>query len=149
VPEADATRDSERIAIALAANTMDYYAGVAWPDRAPLMVQGLLVRAFENTGRTPAVARDSAGIGADYILQTELRAFEARYDAPNAAPRVVVEISAKLTTMPEHKIIGSYVAREEVQASANNVSAVVDAFNKAAAPAVIEIAEWTLKTAPE
>jgi cholesterol transport system auxiliary component len=147
-PEANAMLDTDRIALNLTSNTVDYFANASWTDRAPLLVQSLLVQAFERTGRVPAVASDNAGIGADYILQTELRAFEAHYETPNMPPRVFVEISAKLVTVPERKIAGAMVAREEASASVNTVGATVDAFSAALAPALKRIVDWTLETAP-
>jgi len=147
-PDATAMLDTDRIALNLTSNTVDYFASASWPDRAPLLVQSLLVQAFERTGRLPAVASDNAGIGADYILQTELRSFEAHYDAPNTPPRIIVEIAAKLVTVPERKIAGAIVVREESTASVNTVSAVVDGFSAALAPALKRIVTWTLDTAP-
>jgi hypothetical protein len=36
----------------------------------------------------------------DYILATEVRHFEAQYDSGNPAPNVVVDVEAKLLTLP-------------------------------------------------
>lgn len=155
LPNADAVHDSDRIALSLTPTTLDYYANAAWPDRVPVLIQRQLVQAFEDTGRVPAVARDSAGLGADYILQTELRAFEARYDDPpgtdeknRAAPRIVISIGVKLVTQAERRIIGTTSIREEVPASANTVEAASQAFSTALTPALKKIVDWTLATAP-
>ncbi|HET7334972.1 MAG TPA: ABC-type transport auxiliary lipoprotein family protein [Rhizomicrobium sp.] len=147
-PVATQSLDSVRIALSQTPLTMDYYANAVWVDRAPVMVQGLLVHAFEKSGQISAVARDNGSIRPDYILQTELRNFEARYDVPDTAPVAVVHIGARIIAIPSRKVIGVSEANEEVQASANSVPAVVDAFNRATGAAIAKITTWTLRTAP-
>ena len=61
--------------------TIDYFANAAWSDRAPAMVQSLLIESFEQTGKIISVSRDLAVLRADYILMSELRRFEARYES--------------------------------------------------------------------
>jgi len=73
---------------------MDYYANSQWTDRVPLLLQSLLVEAFEKSGRIAAVGRETAGIRADYVLETEIRDFEAYYAVPDAAPNVRANITA-------------------------------------------------------
>ena len=46
--------------------------------------------------------------------------------------------------MPQREIVGMLNATHEAQASANNLDAIVLAFDEATAPAVAEIAAWTL-----
>lgn len=104
-----------------------------------LIVQRALLEGFENSGKIAAVARDTEGMHADYLLQTDLRSFEARYDAPNTAPVVVVEITAKLVRTPGREIMATLQARHITNAGANSVPAVVAAFNTALGGTVEEI----------
>ncbi|HEX9557825.1 MAG TPA: ABC-type transport auxiliary lipoprotein family protein, partial [Reyranella sp.] len=76
-PAAAANLNTGRIAIAMTPTSSDYYAKAAWTDRAPLMVQTRIVDSFENTRKIVAVARESIGIRANYVLQPDLRNFEA------------------------------------------------------------------------
>ena len=55
----------------------DYYALANWTDRAPLMVQGLVVESFENSGRIVAVGREAVGLKPDFVLKIEIREFQA------------------------------------------------------------------------
>src|SRR5436305_2765007 len=50
-PVAPASLDVERIALERAPNVMDYYANAQWADRLPLVIQTLLVEAFEKSGK--------------------------------------------------------------------------------------------------
>jgi cholesterol transport system auxiliary component len=144
VPDASAALDSDRIAILRPPASLDYYAGAAWPDHLPILVQSALLEAFEDSGRIKAVARDSDGAHADYILATDLRDFEARYDKPDGAPTAVVRIGAKLIGALKRDIAAEFDAAEEVQAGANSVDAAVAALDEALARALTKIVAWAL-----
>jgi cholesterol transport system auxiliary component len=143
-PDASAALDTTRIALIRTATTMDYYANSAWPDRAPLLLQRMLVEAFEKSGRIQAVDRDTAGLTADFVLQTELRNFEARYEGPN--PQVQVTIEAKMVQIPDRMIVSSTNVTQTANASANTVDSVVLAFDQATGAAINQITSWALAT---
>jgi cholesterol transport system auxiliary component len=145
-PDAPASLDTARIALTRSATTMDYFANAAWHDRVPLIVQRLLIQTFDASNRIVSVDRDTAGLESDYLLQTEIRDFEARYDTPEGAPQIAVSIQAKLTRMPQREIIASLNAVQQAQASANNLDSIVSAFDSATGAAIAQIAAWTLNT---
>ena len=110
-----------------------------------VVVQRALLEGFEKSGKIGAVARDTEGVRADYLLQTDLRAFEARYSVPDAPPTIVVDIAARLLRTPGRKIALTLQARHTAEASANSVPAVVAAFDQALGEAVEDIVGQTLK----
>lgn len=57
-----------------------------WVDRAPLIVQALLIESFENTDRVPAVGASGVGLRADYYVVPDLREFQAQVP-PGLRPR--------------------------------------------------------------
>ena len=69
------------------------------------MVQTRIVDSFENSHKIVAVARESIGLRANYVLQSDLRNFEAMYFY-GKPPIVHVRIVAKLVRMPDRQIIG-------------------------------------------
>lgn len=143
-PTCDDSLDSQRIAI-YRGQTMDYYADAQWTDEAPKVIQTVLVEAFEKSGRISGVARDTDGIHADYLLQMELRDFEARYDNGDAAPTIAVNIVARLLKLPARELVATMTSNHLVPASANSIPAAVAAFNQATSAALEEIVEWTLR----
>ncbi len=145
LPVAPGSLDTPRIALMQAPNVMDYYANAAWTDSVPALVQTLLVEAFEKSGRIAAVGRASQGIRADYILQTEIRDFEAYYAVRDAPPKVVVKLSASLTSAMTHEVIATLRPEQEVQTSANNLVAITAAFTQATGATIDEIVDWTLR----
>ncbi|GGF03380.1 ABC transporter [Aliidongia dinghuensis] len=149
VPDAPQSLDSARIALARSPTTIDYFANSAWTDRAPVMVQELLVQSFENTHKIVSVGRDTSGLRADYVLLTDLRDFEARYyEGTDKPPQVRVRLAAKLIKMPEREIIGGLDAVKVSDAERNDITSIVNAFGEATGNAMKAIVQWTLRTAP-
>ena len=147
VPAASASLNTGRIAIAMTPTSSDYYAKAAWTDRAPLMVQTRIVDSFENTRKIVAVARESIGLRANYVLQPDLRNFEALYYY-GMPPIVRVRIIAKLVRMPDRQIIGVASFERCVRARADKVPKVVEAFDQALGSVIKRLVSWTLRTPP-
>ncbi len=66
---APASLNIARIGLMPKPTRFDYYALANWTDRAPLMVQGLVVKFFENSGRIVAVGRETGGLKPDFVLK--------------------------------------------------------------------------------
>ena len=146
-PNASAYLNTSRIAIAQSATSSDYYAKTGWTDRAPLMVQTRIIDSFENSHKIIAVARESIGLRANYVLQSDLRNFEAMY-IYGKPPIAHVRIVAKLVRMPDRQIIGVGTFERCVRARADKVPKVVEAFDQALGSVMKRLVAWTLKAAP-
>jgi|HubBroStandDraft_2_1064218.scaffolds.fasta_scaffold06158_3 cholesterol transport system auxiliary component len=143
-PAAPDSLDSERIALSNSPTTVDYYANAAWIGRVPVMLQSLLVQAFEASGKIASVAADTSALHSDYMLGTDIRDFEAQYATKDAAPKVVVSVEAKLFRTHARDIVASLSATQEAQAGTNSVDSVVMAFNEATGALLKQIVEWAL-----
>ncbi|MBV8977188.1 MAG: membrane integrity-associated transporter subunit PqiC [Alphaproteobacteria bacterium] len=139
--------DSLRIALAQSDGRVDYYADAAWTDRLHVLVQSALVEAFESSGRIAAVAAEGEGFQADYILDADIRDFEARYALPDGIPAVRVRIVAKLAPIRGRAIVAELNSVHDVPASENSVAAVVRAFDAALGQALSDIVPWALSAA--
>ncbi|HXC12806.1 MAG TPA: ABC-type transport auxiliary lipoprotein family protein [Stellaceae bacterium] len=144
LPEAPAAIDTNRIALSKSPLSLDYYADSVWTDRVPDVLENLLVASFEDSRAITAIGRGSSGLRADFILRTEIRHFEAVYDAAGGPPRVWVAIIARLVAMPQRRIIAQARFEQRAPAAADNVPAVVAAFNTATDAALRAIVLWTL-----
>jgi cholesterol transport system auxiliary component len=144
-PVSTAALDSERIALSRSPTTIDYFADAAWTDHAPRLVQSFIVQSCENSGRVAAVGRESMALRADYILSTELRHFEADYSS--GSPVAHIELAAKLVRAADRTIIAQQRFDATAPATANQVPAVVEAFNAALHQALRRLVDWTLATA--
>jgi len=145
-PVAPESLDTDRIALTVNDTKFDYFADSAWTDRAPLLLQGLLLESFENSGTLSAVGRESSNLTADYVLETELRNFEARYNtAGDQLPTAVVRLVAQLVEMPDRKAVGAVRASGEAAGARNRLGDIVEAFDKAVGEVVARIVAWTLQ----
>jgi cholesterol transport system auxiliary component len=145
-PDASESLDTPRIALHRGA-TLDYYADARWTDAVPLLIQSKLVEAFEKSTKVPAVAATSDAVRADYVLESTLRDFEARYDSQNGAPTIVVDIVVRVVTVGRNDVIATHDFHQEAPAARNDIPSVVAAFNQAASATFEEIVSWTLRTA--
>jgi cholesterol transport system auxiliary component len=137
--------DTERIALSRAPNSLDYFAGAAWTDHAPAMVQDVVIEAFEASGKIVGVGRDQASLRADYVLQWELRRFEAAYPSGLGAPTVHVALLLRLVRMPDRVIVGERRIEQNLVADENTVPGVVATFGRALDAVSVELVSWTLR----
>ena len=145
VPISSAGIDTPRIALVRADGVMAYYKDASWTDRVPVMMQTMIVTAFDNSGLLPAVGRENVGLRADYLFKTDLLAFEADY-RKGAVPEVVVAINAKLITMPRRMILTGQSFTARVQAESDSISSVRDAFQQASDMVLKDMVKWTVQT---
>ena len=142
---APAGLDTTSIAVRQRPASLDYYEGVAWTDRAPVMMQRLMVETFENTGRITGVGRQSVAIRANFILRCELRDFQS--DTTGSGPPVaVVRTSCALIRMPERDIIARESHTGQAPAAGTRFAEVIAAFNRATDDALTQIARWALSS---
>jgi cholesterol transport system auxiliary component len=143
-PIAPAGLDTARIALSRSPVSLDYFADAQWADRVPYLIQTSLLEGFEKSAAMPAVGPDSGGLRADFVLETEIRDFQAIYDSPDGPPRISVRLNAKLVKMPERKIVAQVSVSREANAAANALPEIVGAFDQALGGAIEEIVTWTL-----
>jgi cholesterol transport system auxiliary component len=144
----NASIDTTRIGLQRSATSVEYYARASWSDRAPQMIQTLMIESFENSDRIVAVGRDSIALRADYILKTDLREFQAEYmGGPN--PRIHVTMIARLVKMPRRAIVGTKKFETVIEAKADTMEAIIEAFDTALGKVLKRLVEWTLITGQE
>lgn len=145
MPNASADINTNRIALSRAANRIEYFADGVWADAAPVLVQAKLIEAFEAAVPPLPVGRDASGLRPDFILQSDLRGFQAEYQGGSAI--AVVRIAARLVKMPERRIMGSVVTESRQPASAGGLPGVITAFEAALGQAFNELIPRVLAAA--
>ena len=147
-PVAAAGINTSRIALKRSQTTLDYFAGAEWTDRAPALVQTMMIESFENTGKIISVGRETVALRSDYSLKLELREFQAQYyDGDQVPPKVNVRINAKLVKMPDRIIMASETYGFEILAASNTLDDIVLAFNEALGKVLKRVVGWTLREA--
>jgi cholesterol transport system auxiliary component len=147
MPIASESLDTDRIALVRGRTKFDYYANSLWTDRVPILVQTLLVEAFEGNGSIAQVGRDAQDLTPDYLLATEVRRFEAVYDdGADQPPTAVVAMGLGLIKMPDHRMLARTLVVERSPSSSNNVESVVEAFDVAMGKILPQCVAWTTST---
>jgi cholesterol transport system auxiliary component len=144
-PAAERDIDTTRIALSRKANLIEYFADGNWSDTAPNVVQAKLIEAFEATNAIVAVGRDAAGLKPDYILQSDLRDFQAEY-TEGGPPIAHIRMIAKLVQMPDRRITRTVSAEASAPASGKDVAAIVVAFEQALGQVLSQVVTGILAT---
>lgn len=144
-PTAPSMMDSTRITVSPIPGELQVYKGAAWARTPTEMLESGVLRALEDSGKIPAVARQGSGIGADYRLVMDLRHFEAEYTGA-AVPSGVIEVNVKLLHSYDQTIVGSHTFLHSQPATGVDVSLVVDALSEALGATSHDIAGWVLIT---
>jgi cholesterol transport system auxiliary component len=144
VPYAPNAINTARIAMSRSPTSLDYLADGEWTDRVPALVQTALIEAFENSKVFKAVGPDSLDLRSDFVIQGDLRHFEAIYDSASAPPTVSISLAVKLVKVPEQKILAETLISARQPADANATPDIVLAFNAAMASVAKQVVAWTL-----
>lgn len=142
---------SQRIALNRNKLEMEYFANAGWTDSLPNLVQRLIIESFENSGKIISVGRQAIGLRANFIVNTDLREFQAEYNPgdPTAPPAAHIKINAKLIKMPERRIVASQTFEHAVQADSGKMEDIIKAFDLSLGKALKRIVGWTLTNGDE
>ncbi len=147
-PTATAAVSTDQIAVQPTPLRVQYLPRARWVDRAPLIVQALLIESFENSNRVPAVGSSAIGLRADYYIATDIREFQATLP-PNAGPdaplQVHVRLNLKLIEAGEDRIIGSQSFEEIVPSLSDEPAVVAAAFDEALGDVMRDSVEWSVR----
>lgn len=147
VPYAPAAIDTARIAMSRSPTSLDYLSDGDWTDRVPPLVQTALIEAFENSKAFRAVGPDSLDLRPDFVIEGDLRHFEAVYDSSTGAPVAWVQIAVKLVKVPQHTILAETLIGARQPASTNATPEIVLAFDGAMANTAKQVVAWVLANA--
>lgn len=149
-PTAASYVNTDRIAIKPNPLQVQYFPKARWIDRAPLMVQTMLVESFENTGKVAAVGRQAIGLSADFTLVTDLREFQATVgEGENAPIVVIVHLNMKIVQEPLGLIVASKSFLHREPAASSEMLSVVTAFDTALGKTMGRAVEWTVRRIAE
>lgn len=127
--------ESDRIAVTLPDRRLDTYAASRWSAPLPDLVQSLLLDDLRARGGFGDVLYDRGEFAGRYVLQTEIRDFQAEYAAPGTAPTVRVTLRGALGRPGERRPLGTVTASGTVAAASDRLRDVVAAFESACAQA--------------
>jgi cholesterol transport system auxiliary component len=143
-PTAERQLDTSRIAVVRSGYEINYYADASWADRAPSMIQNLIVQSFRRSGAISPVGTDRDRIRADFLLRSTLQALQTNFrgDDPTSV-RVVLD--AALLTLPGRETVGTESFMAEAIPAAREMGAVIAAYDEALGKVLKALVTWTLE----
>jgi cholesterol transport system auxiliary component len=138
LPSAAAGLSGDGIAVLRPGERLDYYTGARWAAAAPALLQTLVIETLRRHGHFALVESDSGPFDAAYLLSLELAHFEAEYQA-SGPPTVRVELVCALGRRSGRHVLESFTATGSATASADQMGAVVSAFEEAPNAALAQI----------
>lgn len=120
-----------------------YVKGARWVSPAQALYAESLEAAFTAQSIRVRLVGARELTPASRSLDVDIRAFEARYDHPGAAPVVVVVAQARLLSLPDRTLAAERLFTVSQPAGANRVSAIVEAFDIATRDLNTQIVAWT------
>ena len=142
-PNAARMTDSFRIAVRPTPEELQVYRGASWAKTPTDMLQDTVLRALEDSGKLPAVARQGTGFAADYKLALDVRRFEADY-AGRATPAATIEVNAKLIHAVDQGIVASRTFLHAEPSDSVEIPQVVAAFSRAMETVGRDLSGWVL-----
>jgi cholesterol transport system auxiliary component len=120
-----------------------YIAGARWVSPASDLYMESIENAFAAQATRVRLIGPRELTRGQRSLDIDIRSFEARYDAPGMTPTIVVTARARLLALPERTVAAERVFTVEQPATANRVSAIVEAFDTATRDLNTQIVAWT------
>lgn len=145
-PTALGAFDSDRMVVKPNALQVAYLPNSRWVDSAPRQTQMLLIRALANTGALGYVSGDSTGPLPDYVLLTDMQAFQAELDAAGGPGQVTVRLTLTLVRDEDRALISSRVLERSAPLTSTDPLAVANAFNVAMTGLLQEATRWTISS---
>jgi ABC-type uncharacterized transport system auxiliary subunit len=119
-----------------------YIKGARWVSPADDLYTEALENAFAARAQRVRLVGPRELTTAERSLDVDMRAFEARYDAPGAAPSAVITARAQILSREDRSVVAERTFSVSRPASENRVSAIVQAFEAATADINAQIVDW-------
>lgn len=131
--------DTARIAV-LRGRELDYYRGAQWGGSTLEIVQALLVSSLQDQKLFRSVTPEQTRVAGAYVLDIEVRDFQAEYRDGRDAPQAHVTIVSRLIRINDRTLVDSIAATATRAADDNRMGAVAAAFEAAAQDVARQIA---------
>ncbi|MGP6089570.1 ABC-type transport auxiliary lipoprotein family protein [Antarctobacter jejuensis] len=140
MPTATGALTSDRIVIKPTPLQVQTLQDARWIDEAADHVQLLLVRSLANSGKFALVAGAGSGPSPDYVLMTDLQAFQAEI----TDEKVTVEIRSSMTLLSDSDgtVVSSRSFSNTVGAADTSSEQVIAAFDVAMTQQLTDVVDW-------
>jgi len=144
-PTAGGALDTDRILIRPDPFQAAYLPRARWIDTAPVMLQNLMLRSFEDAGALRYVGRRPIGGTADYLLLSEVTDFQAELAPDGETVTTRLRLTARLVREADATILGSRTIATTAPAASSQARDVVAGLDAATREALRELTTWALR----
>lgn len=145
IPTATGALTNDRIVIKPTPLQVQNMPNARWVNDATEHVQTLLVRSLAGSRRFALVTGDNAGPEPDYVLLTDLRAFQAEVGTDDApAATVVIRTTMTLMREADRKVLSTRGFTTKAAVGDTSTEAVVAAFDVAMTNHLRETSNWLI-----
>lgn len=143
-PTTSGALDVDRILIRPNALQSLYMPGVRWSDKAPLMYQTVMLRAFEDTNALAFVGRRPLGGTGDFALLSEITDFQAELSEDRRSAVTRIRLVARMVRESDARVLSRRSFQAVAPAASTDVLDVVKAFNSASDEVLTDLVRWGL-----
>ena len=140
--------DNDRMALRQGLNELRYFAGARWADRMPKLMQANIVNSLQRADLFAAVLPAGGGVKADWVIESNIAEFQARYLAadgagqPTGAPVIDLVMTVALRKTSGEGRPEILQIRESLEAQGTSMAAIIAAFDAVQQKAVGQITAW-------
>jgi cholesterol transport system auxiliary component len=131
--------ESDRIAVLYPDRRLDYFADARWSGPLGEVLQYFAVQEFHSRAHLRTVSGDASVFASAYWLEIEVTDFQAEYTSATSAPTVHARFLARIGSSGDRRILGQFTADAQQPAADNRLTAIVDAYARAADAALSKI----------
>lgn len=146
LPNVPGALTSERILIRPQPLQAAYLPDAQWSVEVPIMVQTLMVRAFEDSNAFRYVGRQPLGAIGDYALVSELTDFQAEVGPDRKTTTIRMRMTARLVREDDAAILSTRTFSTSALVGSTETLALVQGFNQAGQELLTDLTGWVLKT---
>jgi len=136
--------DTPHIVLLQADHRMNFYTGSRWPAPVSEVVEALLLQTLRASGNWSSVGSSTSGFPSSYLLQCNVRRFEADYTAGGPAPTAEVVLDCLVGRREGREVLTTFSVSGSAAAAANRMTDVVAAFEEASRTAVAAVSQQVL-----
>ena len=141
-PLASDALDTSRMLVMPTPGALETYKDGRWADSAPLMLRGLLIEAFQRTGRIAGVGALTSAIHADYTMTIDLYDFEVQYR--DGAPHAVIRLNAQLNDSSINRVRAAKTFEADEPVAGTTAGDAAAAFDRTLDTLLAAIVRWTI-----
>jgi cholesterol transport system auxiliary component len=146
-PQVPRMLESNRIVVSPTPGELQVYRAATWARAPGGMVEDIILRTLEDSGKIASVTRQDSGVTSDYRLLLDLRDFKADY-AGQATPFARIEVNAKLLKLSDLSLVESRTFVFEQPAQGSEVAQVSATFTPLLTQLGRDVSAWVLQTGP-